>query len=286
QLDLERIIELDLETKERKYKLVMELFSRGNLIICDEEYTIYSAMETQVWSERTVKAKLKYTYPKREHNILEITKQALQELLERSDKANMVKTLATDLGIGGLYAEEICLLAEIDKNKNAKKLSGPEIKRLFESIKRLREQKLKAMQILDDQDEVLDIIPIELDCYSKQNKKQFASFNEALDKFFTPHEAEKKKQAVTKQITTKLDKITVMINEQNKRISGLERSAAENQRKGELMFEHYTEINDILKKIIELRKKHSWAEIKEMLKNEKMIKNIDEKKGELVVEIE
>ena len=68
QLSFERIIEFDLETKDQKYKLIVELFSKGNIVVCDEDYNIFSAMETQIWSDRSIKAKEIYKYPKREYD--------------------------------------------------------------------------------------------------------------------------------------------------------------------------------------------------------------------------
>ncbi len=36
QRDFERIVEIALETREKKYVLVAELFDKGNVILCDE----------------------------------------------------------------------------------------------------------------------------------------------------------------------------------------------------------------------------------------------------------
>ena len=59
---------------------------------------------------------MKYEYPKREYNLLELPKQQLKELLASSNKT-IVKVLALELGLGGLYAEEVLALAGVDKNR-------------------------------------------------------------------------------------------------------------------------------------------------------------------------
>ena len=48
--------------------------------------------------------------------------------LEKQEKDSIVKKLAT-LNLGGIYAEEICARARVDKNEE--RVDGPEMKRLF-----------------------------------------------------------------------------------------------------------------------------------------------------------
>jgi len=284
QVGFERILEIDLDTKEQKYKLIIELFSKGNLVVCDESYLIYSAMESQVVSGRTIKPKMNYTFPKNDYDLFTLTEIQLKTLCKESEKESIVKTLAIDLRLGGIYSEELCLLSGIDKQTPSNKLADKELKSLFKSINVLITEKLQPKQVFKDA-KLIDILPIKLDYYADYDTKPFDSFNDALDEFFTQHEAKKQKDVITKKITTKLDKIHVMIEEQEKRIKGLERSISDNQRKGELVFEHYTELQELLSKITELKKKHSWKEINELLKDNTLVKNIDEKTGDITVEV-
>ena len=284
QIGSERIVELDLETKDQRYKFIVELFSKGNVILTDDSFMIHSAMEQQVWSDRTIKPKFQYKYPAKEYHIFALTEAQLKRLIRESEKESIVKTLASDLGIGGLYAEELCLEAGIDKTKPAKDLAATEIKSLFKAVKDMIQRKSQPRHIMC-KDEIKDIVPIILKKYKDFESRGFPSFNKSLDDFFTAHEEKRTKAAAEKKITVKLGKFERMMAEQEKRIKGLERSIEENKKKGELIYENYTGLSALLKKIDELRKKHSWKDVKEILKDNKMVKSIDEKTGEITLEI-
>lgn len=287
QLGFERIMEIDLETKNQKYKLILELFSKGNIVVTDEDYLIFSAMENQVWSDRTIKAKETYKYPKREYDFKYLIKDELKELLKKTDRENLVKALAMDLGLGGRYAEGVCASAQVDKDLKPAVISSEQIDSLFEALENLKKRRPRPQQVFKDkeQTDLKDIVPVDVLAYADLTKKLFNSFNEALDDFFTAHESTKSKESATKTITKNLSKIDVMIREQEKRIKGLELSAEDNKKKGEMIFEKYQELTTLLKHIDELRKKHSWKEVKGMLKEYKYIKNIDEAKGEITLEL-
>ena len=69
-------------------------------------------------------------------------------------------------------------------------------------------------------------------------------------------------------------------------MSVLRQQADENQRKGELLYENYQVVKDILDELNIAKKKYSWKEIKEKLKGHKLVKQINEKDQEVVIEIE
>ncbi len=58
----ERIVVLKLEKKNTFY-LIIELFSKGNIIVTDEQYLIIGVLEQQTWKDRTLKPGEKYIFP-------------------------------------------------------------------------------------------------------------------------------------------------------------------------------------------------------------------------------
>ena len=56
----------------------------------------------------------------------------------------------------------------------------------------------------------------------------------------------------------------------------------ENQEKAEYIYNKYQKVDELLKRIRELRKKHSWKEIKEMVPE---IKEVDEKNHRIMVDL-
>ena len=115
QIGSERVALLKFTTKERNYHLYIELFGKGNILLCDENNIIINALEQKIWADRLIKKGEEYSYPKKEYDLFRINKQEFKSLLD-SDK-ELVYKLAKGLGLGGTYSEELCILANIDKKK-------------------------------------------------------------------------------------------------------------------------------------------------------------------------
>ncbi len=285
QLGFERIVEFMFETKDAKFILMIELFSKGNIILCDEERKILSVLERQEWKDRSVKPGETYTYPAKEFNFLTIDKDDLTNLLHRSQKESLVKALAIELGLGGVYAEELCLLAGIDKNLKPAQLSDKEISSLHEAIQAIRDKELSPTIYKFAEGQIKDIVPFGLEFYRSFQQTSADTFNSALDSVLTEKIEKKDIDTAEKAAKTKLDKVEEVIRQQRLRIDGLERSAEENQRKAEFIYENYQLIERVIAEINEEKSQKSWKEIKEMFKGHKMIKGIDTKTGEITIEL-
>ncbi|MBW2999833.1 NFACT family protein [Candidatus Woesearchaeota archaeon] len=283
QIGFERIVEFVFEKKEGKLSLFVELFGKGNIILC-KEGIIMSPLETQKWKDRVIRAKEKYVYPKKEFNFLEMNKANLSEELKKSKEESLVKMLALDLGLGGVYSEELCLNSGIDKNKTPNKVSSKEIDLLFNEIKKLRAKK-PSPKIVYDNSKIVNIVPFELNFYKDNKTEKTANYNNALDSVLTEETVKTEKLEIEKVQQKSLLKIQKIIDLQTKKLQEMEKKAEENQRKGELVYEKYQLIKEILEELQKARKKLSWKEIKQKLKGHKIIKEINEKTGEIVVEV-
>jgi len=110
----ERIIVFSLEKKHILFILIFELFSSGNIILCDEKLTIISCLTKRKFATRAVEPKQTYQFPK-SINVFALTQKEFGKKIIQSEKENLVKALALDLSLGGLFAEEICLRSSLDK---------------------------------------------------------------------------------------------------------------------------------------------------------------------------
>jgi predicted ribosome quality control (RQC) complex YloA/Tae2 family protein len=287
QLGFERIVEFVFETKEAKFRMMIELFSKGNLILCDEAGVILSVLEAQEWKDRIVKSKEHYTYPKKEFNFLSMSKEELSAMLIKSDRENLVKTLAMDIGLGGIFAEELCFMAGVDKNLKSKGISGKEVGEIYDAIKNLLSKQLSPLIIYDDDSKtvVKDVVPFSLNAYKSLSISESSSFNSALDSVFTRRIDVKAIDTAEKAAKTKLDKIDEMIKQQEIRLEGLEKSEKDNQAKAERIYENYVLVKEILDEVNVLRKKMPWPEVKAKFKGHKIIVDINEKTGEIAIDI-
>jgi predicted ribosome quality control (RQC) complex YloA/Tae2 family protein len=276
QLGFERIVRITFETKEAVYYLYIELFSTGNLILCSEEGIIRSALNYKAWKDRTIRGGIAYVYPTKKYNLLEVDEQGLAEVVN-GDKESVVKALALDLGLGGKYSEELCARAGVDKNK--KKLSAEEFTSLFEELDKLRNSTIHA-SICDGEP-----LPFDMVTYKGRECKEKPSFGEAVSEIVTSsvitEEEDEKKEGESKA----RKRIEKMIAEQEETIKSLETSIADNQKKGELIFEKYLAVNEIISELNKAKKKHTWKDIKAKLKGHPVIKEINEKDQIVVVEL-
>jgi predicted ribosome quality control (RQC) complex YloA/Tae2 family protein len=275
QIDFERIIEFDFE-KDQKIKVIIELFSQGNIILCDENYKIINAFLFHKWKDREIKKALVYSHPRRENNLLELSKEQLKVIMQKSNKENIVKILALDLGLGGLYSEELCVLANIDKNK--KEVNDAELNKLFSALEHLRNKKIDAVSYSNK-----ELFPFTLKQFETLEYKRYSSFNKAIASNLSSDSILQSK--ISQKFNKELEKINRIIEEQEKTMDSFEKSIEENQKKGELVYEKYQLIDSLIKELNEIRKKHSWKEIKEKLKDHKMVKEINEKEGKIIVEL-
>ena len=277
QLESERIVEVMFEAKESKYYLIFELFSKGNIVMCKEDYTIFNLIEQQSWKDREVKKGVKYQYPRKGYNLFELKLDDLRQVISNSTRDSIVKTLAIDLGLGGIYAEESLLLSNIDKTKS--KLDDSELKNLYDSIKSLVNMKIEP-KLIKDKDTLVDIVPFDLVYYKGLSKEPRNTYNEALDEL-----SALKLDDNTIRFNKKLESLKIIIADQETTIKKYEEEQKLNNQKGQLIYEKYQLMSKILAELKKAREKLSWQEIKEKLKGHNIIKEVNEKEGKVVVEV-
>ena len=125
----ERIIKI--ETKN--YFLFLELFHEGNIVLTDKNLKIINALIKKDYVRRKI-------FPGEEYKIFEsfdpfeIPLEEFEEKIKNSEKRDIVRCLAIDFKLGGLYAEEVLLRANVDKTKNPHELKKEEIERIYEKM--------------------------------------------------------------------------------------------------------------------------------------------------------
>ena len=270
QKDAERVVVFELEKKE-KFFLIIELFSKGNIILTDQEYTIIGALEQQLWKDRKVEVHSKYQFPASEHNWKDLSSQKLFTIIKHSNKKNLATTLATELGLGGLYAEELCLLAGVDKNKASTEITKKEAASLTKTLQKIQQQLLQPQGFIYAE----QITPFAL-----QNIPALATkttYNEAIDTL-NPFQ---KASPYQKKIAA----LQTMVEKQQESIQKQQKSIELNTKKGELIYQQYTPLQKLREIVTELKKNHDWQAIAAELKKEKKIKSIDLKEKKILIDL-
>lgn len=239
QVQNERIIEITLE-KETVYTLTIELFSKGNVILCLNNKILFPLF-TQTWKDRTIREGKAYIFPEAKCNPFD--KNLFIKAIKNNEENTVSKLLATKLGLGKTYAEELCLRTDVDKL--AQKISESDAEKLFRELNKLVIQPINARVIYQNK-EILDAVPIALKLYENAEQQRFNTYSEALEsvigKLITTHKRIKAEQKFTEQ----LKRIETKIEKQKQTFSHLEKEATENQRKGELIYENYQQVKETL----------------------------------------
>jgi predicted ribosome quality control (RQC) complex YloA/Tae2 family protein len=272
QHGFDRILEIVLDAKEGKRMLVCELFSKGNMLLLDEGLKIKGLLESQNWEARTIRGGTLYQYPPSQPNTPRLGIAEFEKIITASAFDSIVKTFAIELGLGGLYAEELCRRAGIPKEK--KRLSPDELHKAYSELNKMLNADITA-NISDG-----EILPIETGSVGER----YPSFNQALDtlsgKLQSTREGRKAKEKKSKE-----EKTRIVIEMQEKRLAELEKEITESQKKGELIYEHYIEIKELLDGINADRKKMGWEELKKKYAGHRLVKDVDEKKGIVTIDL-
>ncbi|MBN1455915.1 MAG: NFACT family protein [Methanomicrobia archaeon] len=252
QLDFDRIVALTLERWDKKTTLLAELLPRGNLVLVDEEEQIMLPLRRKSFATREIKVRTKYERPPSRVNPLTVTVEELKALCEQQDK-DVVRVLAAELSLGGLYAEELCTLAGIEKTKAAHALTAADLTAVADALQTLfkplltRDKTLLRPHIVLEAQEKLDVLPFELRAYSEHEKLCYDSFNEAADEFFTHQLAEAVEEQVKVEQEKGISKHEHVLAEQLAALQKFERKEAESIQKGELIYTQYTELEALLR---------------------------------------
>jgi len=279
QYDFDRILTLSFgfyEENEPKVKfvLIVEMFRDGNIILANDQNVIVGIQSREYMKDRTLAPKSVYAFPEKKKSF-DIT---ASELIELSKGNEIVRELATQLNIGGLYAEEVCLLSGVEKSK--KDISEEEAQRVKDALSKLQDLKKDPM-IIKKNGEVKDIVPYDLISYTTPEfeKIRYDSFSKALDEVYGKAESEEILKEELSSHQKKIQKFERMLKSQKDLYESYLEEQELYKNMGDLAYEKYPIIEESMKVIEQAKKSYSMEEIKEKLKDNKLIKGIDFKTG-------
>ena len=262
----DRILSITVQTKEGPQQLVIELLDKVNYMLC-REGNIISPFETHSYAGRTIRGGTPYAPPPSKP----VPWEADLHMLTGKEAA---RTIAVELGLGGKYSEELCARASIDRKHP---IAKEDLSRIKAHLLELRDHTLQPLH------RGAEALPYPF--VTKPGEWQAAaSYNEAIDavertQLETTGTSEQQHEHKVRQ--TKQEKIIAAQRSQLERLNAV---SAENQRKGELIYEYYSELQTLFEQL-----KHDWKaltfnELKEKYKDHPRIKSI-EKDGTVEVEL-
>lgn len=268
QVNFERVLKITLE-KDKIYIVYAELFSRGNVIITDEQNNIITATHFET-EKRHVERHTTYNIPEKGINFLSMKESEFKEMLKKSNEP-VVKTIATVLGLGGIYSEFV--LQEFDKSAVSSKLKLSEISKIYKKLTEIRNKKIRPSFYNEK------LIP-----FLAGNASAFTSFNDAFADTITKDIEQKELNKRLWPFLNKKERLEKIISTQKESMKQMEKEIEENTKKAEAIYTNYPVVEDILVQLKKAKERLTWKEIKEKLKDHKTVKEINEGEGKIIIE--
>jgi predicted ribosome quality control (RQC) complex YloA/Tae2 family protein len=282
QHEFDRVIILKIGRKEGDYALIFELFSKGNIILCNPEGRIIRPLIKQEWSTRLIKSGEMYTPPPAQTNPFTLSEQRFQELLTKSTK-DLVRTLATTVNLSGLYAEELCVRAGVDKTTKATELDERSLKKLYTELQKLlvmfQEKKFQPVLVKKNSTPI-DILPVPFQSYPDVDYEPIESFSKGLELFIpgqktiTPSEGTHQKH---------LEKLHRQLLQQKELIEEFTKNISLKKLEGDLLYLNFQACTNLLDDITRVLRQKEKDEGIERIRTHPLVKQFDPTANELIV---
>ena len=217
QIGAERIAYFTFEGFGKEFVLVGEFFGDGNILLCNNEMKILALQHSIDVRHRKLGVGLEYAQPPSSGLDIFNLKESDFDGLKTTDLV-AAKWFGRTLGLPKKYVEAVFEIAEVDGKRIGNLLSDDEIKKIFETIRKI----------------VLDIISGNHDAIIVRNEKtevlplklgklegeiiQANSFIEGLDTVFTENIIKKGKSVQASSSDKKIKELQTQISEQEKAI--------------------------------------------------------------------
>lgn len=295
QHNFDRVVEIKFK-KETTYTLIIELFSKGNIILLDEEGSIIMPLKRKRWGARDISSKKEYIYPSKSgidpFENLDDKKTLTYELttiFKESDR-DLIRTLAGN-NLGGLYAEEIILRTGIDKTKLANDVDDNEIAKIVDAVDSifspLKNNNFKSNIVYNtkmntdninntsnnidnsnnkgnstgnefnnQKKDYKDVIPLDIQTYKDFNKKYYSTYNEAADEFFSTGVKDTIKSANLSVWEKKVGKFSKRLSLQEETLQNFRDTIEVSKKNGDLLYPNYTDIENLINTVNNARLKN------------------------------
>ena len=266
QHEFERIVTMEVSKKEGDFQLISELFGEGNIILVNPENKILQALAYRRMRDRNVlRGEVFQHAPSSGRNPLKQNRQDFGEI-KGLGQLEVVRSLTKFLSIGGFYAEEILLRAQVDKNVSCDSLTEEEINKIFEQLHQIlsiiKTGNVEPRILINEEGEWIDVTPLPLKKYAHFDQKMYETLNEALDEYYTEMAVKEGVVEVAKGVERELARQQRILQRQRKALEDLKGQIERNKGIGDVIYMHFNDLIFLLKKIMdEKRDGKPWERI-------------------------
>lgn len=241
-VEKERILILELSkiknNIEKTYKLIIEVFKPGNIILVNEEDTILNSLYKKRFKDREILVNQKYEFPPL--NKIELNKELIKD-----KESKLVKFLAKEFNLGGRYSEELIIRLKLDKNKLVKNLNDKEIEKIKIELKNIYDYDLDPRIIKNEKNEIIKFLPFYFFSLQKYNQEKLNSFSEAVKLYFNQFNRvkNKKEEEINKKIKSLNKRLDILYKQKDNIIKEYEKY----NNIGNKIYENYNYIEKLIK---------------------------------------
>ncbi len=176
QINFDRILRFNTEDGS----IILELFGDGNVIITDADGRIVYALHERDWRDRSVRRGLKYQPPPAPRLYPGVSPDEFAAAFTAKD---VVRSIVR-AGIPPIYAEELCILAGVDKTLPIAELSPEQRDSLYNALGELFGRLDNPDPVvIRSGDDIVDILPFPISKYESGDYvvEHVPTLSEALD---------------------------------------------------------------------------------------------------------
>jgi predicted ribosome quality control (RQC) complex YloA/Tae2 family protein len=282
QHEFDRIIQIKIGRKEGDYTLVCELFSKGNIILLNPEGRIIRPLISKEWASRVIRSGEIYQPPPSQMNPFHLSEQEFNELLSTSSK-DLVRTLATSVNLSGMYAEELCMRAGVDKTTKTREIDASTMKKLYEELQKLlsvfQEKNIHPVFVKKDQ-AIIDILPFPFLSYTTIDYEPTASYSKGLELFIPDRKIQKPKETIHRKNIEKLQRQQI---QQQELIEVFKKNIEQKKRDANLLYLNFQVCEKLLQEIAALLRQKEKNEAINKIRQNPLVKLFDPTTNELVI---
>jgi predicted ribosome quality control (RQC) complex YloA/Tae2 family protein len=223
-----------------------------------------------------------YIPPPSQTNPFHLTKQAFDDLVSQSSK-DLVRTLASSVNLSGLYAEELCAKANVEKNQKASVLQTETRNHLYDELQnilRVFEEKRFQPVFVKQDATLIDILPFPFVSYTNVKFEPTSSFSRGLELFIH----EKKIQKTNEDPQRKQrEKLLRQFAQQQELIDEFKESISRRKLEADLIYLNYQTCETVLGEITEVLKQKEKENGIEKIRQHPAVRQFDPTTNELLL---
>jgi predicted ribosome quality control (RQC) complex YloA/Tae2 family protein len=260
QHEFDRILEFTIGKREGEYRLIVESFHNGNVILVKDGEIVLPLIHTE-WSDREIRPNAEWRYPPSEINPRTATEPQYIDVLRGSD-SDMVRTLSSLGNLGPVYAEEVCERTGVAKTATPDDLASETLATVTREVMDMIEQvadEPQSVLVRDEEGEPVDATPLPLEIHADLETERVDTLSEAHDELFGPHVEEGIGDERLDEVQEMQQRLERQIEDIGERIEGFEVEEKRLQEHGDLLYAHYQDVEAALAQIEELHDDEGWG---------------------------